>query len=233
MNSAGLLQSQSNEVLEAIQEAGLNPSEFKFVGSPDPEMDNTGEWYTPDYYPQLFHSSSRYWFLFGNDFAKYTPGSESIEQTDSKINWLGKIAAFRRWLGYLKREVEAPDLWAALAQEQEMLGAEPAEAINAPFSAEEQVQVKRAIEEIRIYITSTYSLGDEPLAEVNRKLDYLIDASIRLGRIDWKNICVATLFSLAVQYLTPSGPDVRELFSTAWHLLRHVLGSVVSPPLLH
>lgn len=110
---------------------------------------------------------------------------------------------------------------------------DPTEEDNTPFSAEEQVRVKRAIEEIRVYIRSTYSLASEPLATVNRKLDYLVDASIRLGRKDWTIICVGIFVTLAIPQLTPSGPGVRELVALAWQLVRHVLGDVTSPPLLH
>lgn len=103
---------------------------------------------------------------------------------------------------------------------------------NVPFTAEEQVQVKRAIEEFRVYITSTYSLAGEPLAKVNKKLDYLIDASTRLGRKDWKIICIGILVTLAIPQLTPSGSGLQELIGIAGYLLRHVLGGFISPPLL-
>jgi hypothetical protein len=86
------------------------------------------------------------------------------------------------------RVIHAPDLWASLPQENELLSIDPAEAVNTPFTADEQVQIKKTIEEIRAYITSTYTISSEPLAKVNRKLDYLIDASRRVGRIDWKTI---------------------------------------------
>jgi hypothetical protein len=138
-----------------------------------------------------------------------------------------------RWLTYLKREINTPGLWGSLAEERELFSAEPAGAVNAPFNAEEQGQIKRAIDEIRVYITTTYTLAGEPLRRVNAKLDYLIDASTRLGRIDWKNTFVGTLLSLALQHLSPSGPSLRELFAAAGHLLRCVWGSVISPPLLH
>jgi len=137
------------------------------------------------------------------------------------------------WLGYLKREIHAPDLWGALAQDQELFSLEPAGEANAPFNADEQAQIKRAIDEIRVYITTTYSLDGEPLAKVNRKLDYLIDASTRLGRFDWKNIFAGALVGLVLQQLIPSGSGFQELISVAGHLLRHVLGGVISPPLLH
>jgi hypothetical protein len=110
---------------------------------------------------------------------------------------------------------------------------DPTEEDNTPFNSEEQVRVNQAVEEVRAYICSTYSLSSEPLAKVNRKLDYLIDTSTRLGRKDWTIMCVGILVSLAIPQLTPSGPGVRELFAVAWNLIRHVLGGVISPPLLH
>ena len=51
----------------------------------------------------------------------------------------------------------APYLWASLPQENELLSIDPAEAVNTPFTADEQVQIKKTIEEIRAYITSTYT----------------------------------------------------------------------------
>jgi hypothetical protein len=39
------------------------------------------------------------------------------------------------------------------------LSSESTEAVNTPFTVDEQVQIKETIEEIRVYITSTYSLG--------------------------------------------------------------------------
>ena len=68
-----------------------------------------------------------------------TPGSESIEQTDDNLIWAGKRAALRMWLGNIKREIDAPDLWASFSQEDELLSLEPTEAVNTPFSPEEQI----------------------------------------------------------------------------------------------
>ena len=232
MTDYRLLKTQKNEVLLLIQEAGFSPIEFGFEECTEEEEDALGAPIELHFH-RLVHQPSNYALLFGKGFVTYSPGANTQESWEARPNWSGMLDSVQRWLGYLKREVEAPDLWAALAEEQELLGAEPAEAVNTPFNAEEQVQVKRAIEEIRVYITATHTLEAEPLAEINRKLDYLIDASTRLGRKDWKIICVGILVTLAIPQLTPSGPGVRELFAIAWHLLRHVLGSVISPPLLH
>ena len=220
-----LLPSQKNEVLLAIRESGMNPLEFEFTESRRPRSTVTSI--------QLTHVPSKYWFRLHGTIVRFSPGEETSQEQSNELSWTGKIGKLRLWLGYLKREVEAPDLWASLARERELLGVEPAGAVNTPFSAEEQIQAKRAIEEIRIYISSTYSLADEPLAEVNRKLDYLIDASSRLGRIDWKNIVIGALVTLALERVLRSGSGMSDLFGFAGHLLRQLLGGVISPPLLH
>jgi hypothetical protein len=223
-----LLKTQKNEILNIIMDYGLDPIEFEWEELERSQGYPIGE----ETFHRLIHKPSGYSALFGQNFLSYSPGPESPTETEHRLDWGGKRSAVYRWLTYLKREVEAPDLWASLSQEQALLSLEPAEATNTSFTPDEQRQVKQAIEEIRIYITTTYTLESEPLARINRKLDYLIDASTRLGRIDWKNLFVGALISLALQQLPSSGPGVRELIAAAGHLLRHVLGSVLAPPLL-
>lgn len=222
-----LLKAQRNEVLILVKQADLDPMDFAWEESEQPEDGATLRFH------RLVHKPSSYACIFGKGFVEYSPGPNSQESFEMHPDWIDRLAGVNRWLSYLKREVETPDLWASLAQEKEMLGAEPVEAVNTTFNAEEQVQIKQAIEEIRVYISATYSLASEPLATVNRKLDYLIDASKRLGRIDWKNIFVAALITLALERVIPSGSGLRELFGFAGNLLRHVLSGVISPPLLH
>jgi hypothetical protein len=219
MSDPNLLQTQKNEVILIIKESGMNPLEFQLI-------EGRG------WLPKVLHTPSGFDFVFSGDSILCSPGAEKVRQEVSRLNWLGKSEMLRNWLTYLKREFEAPDLWAALAQEQELFSAEPAGAVNAPFNAEEQAQIKRAVDEIRVYITTTYTLADEPLSRVHAKLDYLIDASTRLGRIDWKNILVGALVGLVLQQLIPSGSGFQELIGVAGQLLRHVLGGVISPPLL-
>jgi len=233
MNDYRLLRTQKNDVLMAIREAGLDPLEFKFSEKEVTHSDGSLGGVQRDLLHHLVHEPSGYGCLFGAYNLSFSPGDTSLHSSQTARDWAASVLAVSVWLKNLKREIGTPDLWGSLAQEGELLGAEPAEAVNTPFNADERAQIKRAIDEIRVYITTTYSLTDEPLRRVNAKLDYLTDASTRLGRIDWKNLFVGALISLAVQQLSPSGPGLRELIAAAGHLLRHVLGAVLSPPLLH
>lgn len=233
MDDCRLLQSQKNEVVSTIIAAGLDPLVFRFEEQKAKEERGFVGPIVTIFFNRLVHIPSKYGLLFGEDIVVYRPGAEAIEEVEKRLNWTGKVEAVERWLTYLKREINEPDLWASLAQERELLASEPMGAVNAPFNAEEQSQIRRAIDEIRVYITSTYSLASEPLAKVNGKLDYLIDASTRIGRIDWKNIFVGALVGLVLQQLIP-GSGFQDLIGVASHLLRRVLGGVISsPPLLH
>jgi hypothetical protein len=218
MGNAVLLQTQNNEVLLTVRQSGMNPLEFELV-----EHSNV----------RLIHKPSKILFIFGENVATFSPGAEAQYQTIANLNWAGKISMLEICLGYLMRVIHAPDLWASLPQENELLSIDPAEAVNTPFTADEQVQIKKTIEEIRAYITSTYTISSEPLAKVNRKLDYLIDASRRVGRIDWKTIFVGALVGLVLERLIPAGSGFQQLIGIAGYLLRHVFGNVISPPLLH
>ncbi len=235
MSDNRLLRTQRNDVFRTIRKAGLNPLDFKFSEKEMTQNDGSGSLggVRTDLCHQVIHEPSGYGCLFALYTVYFSPGDFSLHANQRVLDWDQSISAVSAWLRNLKREIDAPDLWASLTQEMELLGLESSEASNAPFGLEEQAQIKRAIDEIRVYITSTYCLAEEPLRRVHAKLDYLIDASTRVGRIDWKNIFVSSLIALALQQLSATGPGLRELFAAAGHLLRHVLGGVISPPLLH
>jgi hypothetical protein len=216
-----LLKSQKNEVLLTIQASGMDPSDFE-LSAPASGRGTI-----------LTHFPSAYWFFFDENDVSFSPAQEEKQDTFRTLFWKERVSFLKDWLGYLKRELDAPDLWASLVESQELLKVEPAQAVNTPFNAEEQIHIKQAIEEIRVNITSTYSLAHENLIKVNRQLDYLIDASKRLGRIDWKNLFVGALITLALQELAPTGADLRQLLSVAGSLLRSALAGIWSPPLLH
>lgn len=227
MTDYRLLKSQKNEVFLLIQEAGLSPFEFGLEECTE-ENENGVKFHSH----RLVHKPSTYALTFGEGFVTYSPGAKRPTSWEARPNWSGMLEAVQRWLGYLKREVEAPDLWAALAEEQELLHAETSEGLNTPFNAEEQAQIKQGVDQLRTYLTNTYSLAGENLRVVNAKLDYLIGASKELGRVHWKDIFVSTVIGIAWQLALPA-PGFHDMFRFAGQILRHVLSPLTSLPLIH
>ncbi len=170
MNDHRLLKSKMNDVLLRIKAAKLHAEEFRFEEQKETGKPEFGP-STTDLFHRVVHKPSGYYLKFDDFLVRYTPGETRLHEDERCTSWKEELQAVDNWLRNLVREVETPDLWAGLSQEEELLGPEPAEAENTPYTANEQVQIKKAIEEIRIYLISTHSLGPEPLATVNRKLD--------------------------------------------------------------
>ena len=226
-----LLKSQKNEILILIGQAGLDPMEFEWEEREETEDDFSDDSLLITFH-RLVHKLSGYAAVFGENSLSYSPGSESVNETASKVNWIGKREAVGRWLTYLKREIGAPDLWASLAQEQELLRVEPTGTANTPFTPEEQIQIKQGVDQLRTYLTNTYSLAGENLRVVNAKLDYLIRASKELGRVHWKDIFISTVIGIAWQLALPAS-GFHDMFRFAGQILRHVLSPLTSLPLIH
>lgn len=227
MSEFPILLSQKNQVLEDIQGFDLPPEDFEW------ELAQSNyEGMLVILVSRLVQKSTGYYFQF--DFLRqdvhactFSPGQSTITETNVTGVWESQIQYFHYWLGYLKREVEAPDLWKAIAAEKVLSEVSSEQYENDLFSKDEKHRIEVSLNEIKQYLISSRSFSTEQRKYLDARFSYLEDATTRLGRKDWIIIVVGTLtntiFSLA---LTPS--IARELFRLAGTLL----GWVIKIPLL-
>src|SRR5437588_12703650 len=106
-----LLQSQANQVLEAIRnEAGLEPTDFDWQDTEGP-MSNMRV-------SRLVHKPSGYYFVFDNFsgfHSKWAPGWQTRVDSEYSDEWEYQLTLFKSWLDYLKRKTNSPDLWGAIS----------------------------------------------------------------------------------------------------------------------
>ena len=217
-----LLRSQMNEVFREIQKAGFDPVQFTW------EEHHAGEGEGLPVH-RLVHQPSGFFFTFDISDVTYSPGYEARVETLEARDWLSKLSKVPVWLRHLKRETDAPDLWSTLSQEKELLTTESSDVGNTPFTTVERDRITLVVNEIRAYLITTDIPSGETFRSVNAKLDYLLDASIRLGRIHWKDIFVSTVIGIAVQ-LSLSGDQTHEFLRFTGQLLRQLLGPVLTLP---
>ena len=62
------------------------------------------------------------------------------------------------------------------------------------------------------------------------KIDYLIEASERLGRVDWRGIFIATLFTWTLTGLVPP-EGLRAALAFAAQTLGHLFGGLPQLPM--
>jgi hypothetical protein len=105
----------------------------------------------------------------------------------------------------VKVDDETPDLWAELQGQKELLeGATDPALENTPFTSDERDGIARQLNELREYVSRAYSLSGPQLEDLDSKVDYLVDASSRLGRKDWLNACIGAMFGWFLAAALPS-----------------------------
>jgi hypothetical protein len=134
------------------------------------------------------------------------------------------------WLSEVKHDLETPNLWTQLRQDQETLTTATSEdAENTPFTAAEQAEIANQLREIKEYVTKTYDLSAGQMHVLETRLDSIRDAASRLGRRDWLTWVAGTLTIL--QAVLPPGAIRHILLMTlrsAAHLLGHPIPELPS-----
>ncbi len=217
-----ILRSQADEMLQSIQDSRMDPSSFHWA--------TTASVITVDLkVSKLIHSQTQYYFQFdlhqGSHYCRFSPGESTQTENQYPGSWNGQFQYFQRWIGYLKREIEAPDLWKAIAQECDLIAAvSKPETDNTQFSQDEIKHLSQSLREIKEHLLLTVTLDQEQTKFVEMKFDHLESAAQRIGRKDWLTFALGILTNIVVGLALK--PNVaRELFRAAGQVLSWLLQS--------
>ena len=132
------------------------------------------------------------------------------------------------WLKDLKKEKE-PDLWEAIRQERAIIEVASIES-NENFSADEQVYIRERLGELGRYLIEVHHLDDkEHKRYVEDRLNYLAEATSRVGIKDWFLIFVGMLMNIVLEF-SLSSEAARELFRFSAQLLGQLLKGYLPMP---
>jgi hypothetical protein len=129
----------------------------------------------------------------------------------------------REWLGYLKREIEAPDLWAEMGKYKTSVSlALPAQLLNEPISASEAEEIAEKIEILAEKIEQQFQLTSEQDKFVRNRLNYLAEAAKRQRSSDWVHTSIGVFVTIAMS-LALAPERAKEL----WLLFKVILGGFI------
>jgi hypothetical protein len=216
MSESLILKSQKFEIFKIIENEQLSPQEFiwETVASVNDAHLKVS---------RLVQVNTNYYFQFdflkSSHFYEMSPGdSKQIEKIHSN-SWHLQLSAFQRWVQNLKREIEAPDVWSAIANEKILSDASLAVDNNTKFTIEENIRIGQNLNEIKQYLLSTQPFSLEQKQYLDARFNYLVDASERLGRKDWFLLVVGTFMNIIIGLALM--PNVaRELLRIAGTLLK-------------
>jgi hypothetical protein len=194
---------QRNEIFKAIEAVGLDPGQFDLNYS-DSEV-------------RIKHKRSGSYFFIGGRPGHYVGNGIVGDGPDTRYelySWDPLISRIRLWFQLVKNDLDTPDLWAELQRETRLLGADPSVVTeNTLFTGDEQKEIARRLEQAAKYMRETHSLSMAQMRALDEKLDYVIEASTRLGRKDWLNIFIATI--LGYVFIAALPPEsARTIFTT-------------------
>jgi len=192
-----LMKGQKNDLLMEIKRTELDPLNFEWKRLGDNKK-NRG------ILDSFTYKGTDYFFAVNipseHFVIAYSPGHTILQERVARYDWESVVYTFRDWLSYLSREISQPDLWEELEGLKENASFEyefeyETENGMQQFTYQQVVQIEKGINEIREYLLEQV---DGKTDEINHKLDYLIDASKRMGRTDWKNVFFGALVNLAI-----------------------------------
>lgn len=111
MNSRILLKSQRNEILGLIVNHDFDPSRFLWVETPS-DINSSST------ISRLIYKDSDFFYSFEMEgevhLAVFSPAEQSYIGSDYPGTWQRQKQSFTRWLTFLQKEEEEPDLWSSI-----------------------------------------------------------------------------------------------------------------------
>jgi hypothetical protein len=193
-----LKKNEKSEIFLLVQQSGLNPADFRWTD------EDTEEWIDIDSVrfriSILTHRPTDYYCKFGGTRVEFSPGPHKrVEADDHRDVWNIKRNVANLWVEELKKELDAPDLWASISQEQVLSTAAASTTLdNRPFTTAEQSLIAAKLDDIKGYLLEGQEFAADQAETVERELAYLRESSERLGRKDWLNNLLGGLVGLAI-----------------------------------
>jgi hypothetical protein len=218
-----LKKTEKSEIFLLVQQSGLNPADFSWTD------EDTEEWIDMDSVrfriSVLTHRPTEYYCKFGGTRVEFSPGPHKrVEADDHRDVWNIKGNVANLWLEELKKELDAPDLWASIGQEKVLsTAASSADLDNRPFTASEQSFIAVKLDEIRGYILEGQQLNSQEAEFVQREFADLKDSSRRFGRKDWLRVLLGVLIGQVIN-LALSPDKARGLFALGGTALQSLWG---------
>jgi len=203
-----LMPTQRAEVFELIKAACLEPSDF---GWRTEAVTATRLFAPPDVCSVLVRTRTPFFHKFvilpgGKVRGSYSPGRVALfDAREASEPWRLYVQSFVEWLGYLKRELAAPNPWEDLAKRMRSLPnlGSTSEGGNAPFSPDETQRLRSELDGMREQIQQSHQFNREQATMIVAEFEYIKVALDRLGRFDWRKFALGALCDLAVRLGQP------------------------------
>ncbi|HUU20400.1 MAG TPA: hypothetical protein VMW72_24845 [Sedimentisphaerales bacterium] len=217
-----LLKTQKNQVLKIIYRAGLESANFFWTTQqiPDTSIRKIIQ------VPRLNYIDGENYFRFEKYSCTFSPGVKKAVQHEAgstSESFGGQLYYVDKWARCLKREIEAPDLWAEMEKYKTSVSlALPEQILNEPIPVYEVDEIANKLKQLADKIKEQFELTDEQNQFVHNKLNYLADAAKRQRSIDWVHTSIGVIVTMSMGLAL--APDQAKRL---WELMRSIVGGFI------
>lgn len=206
------------QVASKVRAAGMSREWFDFFDRSGEDFDFTSLMYLPDAsYHFDFYPGARRWAV------EYSPGEDTPTKWEDVGDWESALVRVDWWLEYLQRELRVGDPWSeAVAGALGEVSSGPSD--NERFTQEEREQVIARIDQLKTFLLDSEYRSEQDRRIIVERLDYLTEASGRLGRFDWRGVAASTVIDLALLGYVERD-TVRHVVDFVVGAVRHLLTS--------
>lgn len=217
-----------NELFHLITELGFNPDEFDLIEDTEKEFPTTTISYKNTPLKFIIRNSPENYEYFDYQYTPYGPGYvlTDFEPLNDFTDFNTTYSVLKGWLKYTikgyNEDAQEPDLWSEFKKGNKTLNINQIDFNDkSTFSLDEKKQILMAINELKSLIHKNLQTTQEQQNLVIDRLNYLIEASERLNKFDWKSLAISTLMSItiALSLDTQKGQVLFDLFTKVFSVL--------------
>jgi len=220
-----LLKTQKNQVLNIIYKAGLEPANFSWTTQQIPHT-SVPPPYKIIQVPRLNYLDGEHYFRFEKYSCTFSPGAKKAVQHEAGAtseSFGGQLYYVDKWARCLKREIEAPDLWAEMEKYKTSISLTiPEQLLNEPIPACEAEKISEKLSLLADKIEEHFELKDGQNQFVRAKLNYLAEAVKRQRSVDFVYTVIGVSVTIAMGLAL--APDRAKEF---WELMRSLMGGFI------
>jgi len=222
---ATLLNTQKQDVFDMLLEGGSEPHQFEWasqltsgsVGGPPPTQIS------------ILRSKSRPEFHFAFDFfhgnyhPRCSPWANKRFASLGAASWPSCLLSVQEWAQHVQDELKTADPWQALPGLATTTDIALASNVaNTEFSHRETERLASGLNQIKRLLFGHIGKSTKQAALVENDIKALLNASERMGRKDWTNLAIGTIFTLALQLALP-----QEIVKQSFEILKQALTGLV------
>lgn len=212
-----------NELFKKIQAWGYNANLFI--------VENTDKncLITLNNSPLTFHIANDFSYnSFRIECVTYSP-----EWNVQKRNYSSTDELFFDFHMWLKKHVDAYiedqtsiDLWDIFTNNNQSQNLNYIDfSTSEKFTEDEKIQTQLLMNEFKNLLIERFDLQEEQIKIVNARLDYLVEATKRLNKFDWKGCAINSLINIiiALSLDVEKAQQLIHLFQTAFHYTTNLI----------